>query len=236
MNILTKLFDFIDYRISLLSNKLFTKYLRKKGMRIGENVLFTNRKTLDIDLHKPSLVEIGDNVFINRGFSLLTHDYVSHVFLNIYHEYVSSTGKVKIGNNVAFGRNVSILKGCTIGDNVFIGFGSIVTKDIPSNCVAVGIPARVVCSIDEYYTKRKKLYAEEAFEYARSIKEAYGREPRVSDFYEEFPLFIDGNKSHKFKKEIPTIESQYGESYSNYVKNHKAMFTDFEEFLKQAFK
>ncbi len=233
MNIFTKLFNFLDYRISLLTNKTFTNYLRRKGMRIGDNVLFTNRKTLDIDLHKPSLVEIGNNVFINRGFSLLTHDYVSHVFLNIYNDYVSSTGKVKIGNNVAFGRNVTVLKGCTIGDNVFVGFGSIVTKDIPPNSVVVGAPARVVCSIDEYYNKRKNLYAEEAFEYAKSIKEAFKREPKITDFYEEFPLFINGKDSHKYLDILP-IKDQYGDSFNKYVNEHKALFNDFEEFLVKA--
>jgi acetyltransferase-like isoleucine patch superfamily enzyme len=155
MDIITKFFNWFEFKVSLISNERYTKYLRKKGMRIGKNVIFTNRSTLDIDLHKPTLVEIGDNVFINRGFSLLTHDYVSHVFLNVYNDYVSSTGKVTIGNNVAFGRNVSILKGVSIGDNVFIGFGSIVTKDIPSNCVAVGVPAKVICTLDKYYNKEK---------------------------------------------------------------------------------
>ncbi|TYP97345.1 hypothetical protein C7447_10429 [Tenacibaculum adriaticum] len=88
MNFLKKTVDSIEYKLALLTNKSFTNYLRRKGIKVGENVLFTNRKTLDIDLHKPSLVEIGNNVFINRGFSLLTHDYVSHVFLNIYHDYM----------------------------------------------------------------------------------------------------------------------------------------------------
>lgn len=233
MNILIKLLNSIDYKISLLTNKSYTKYLRRKGMRIGENVIFTNRATLDIDLHKPSLVEIGNNVFINRGFTLLTHDYVSHVFLNIYNDYVSSTGKVTIGNNVAFGRNVAILKGCTIGDNVFIGFGSVVTKNIPANSVVVGVPAKVICSIDEYYHKRKSMYAEEAFEYARSIKEAFGREPRISDFYEEFPLFINGTDSNKYLNILP-IKSQYGEAYTEFVRKHKAVFKNFDDFIKNA--
>lgn len=233
MNFIIKIKHSINYKLALLTNSTFTRYLRRKGMRIGENVIFTNRKTLDIDLHKPSLVEIGNNVFINRGFSLLTHDYVSHVFLNVYNDYVSSTGKVTIGNNVAFGRNVTVLKGCTIGNNVFIGFGSIVTKDIPSNSVAVGSPAKVICSLDDYYIKRKKLYMEEAFEYARSIKNAYNRTPIISDFYEEFPLFIDGAESDKFKDLLP-IKEQYGNSYKYFLKNHTSPIKGFDEFLRQA--
>lgn len=54
------------------------------------------------------------------------------------------------------GENVTILKGVTIGDNVIIGIGSIVNKDIPSNSIAVGVPAKVIGSYDDYYAKRKK--------------------------------------------------------------------------------
>lgn len=51
--------------------------------------------------------------------------------------------------------NCTVLKGVTIGDNCIIGIGSIVTKDIPANSVAIGNPAKVVCSLDEYFEKRK---------------------------------------------------------------------------------
>ena len=51
---------------------------------------------------------------------------------------------------------VAFLKGVTIGDNCIIGFGSVVTRDIPANSVAVGAPARVVGSVDDYYKKEVK--------------------------------------------------------------------------------
>ncbi|SHN17932.1 serine acetyltransferase [Mucilaginibacter sp. OK098] len=50
----------------------------------------------------------------------------------------------RIGNNVDIGANVCIIGGVTIGDNVVIGAGSVVTKDVPADCVAVGNPARVL--------------------------------------------------------------------------------------------
>ena len=55
-----------------------------------------------------------------------------------------SKGKVEIGNNVWLGYNVVILPGVYIGDNVTIGANSVVTKSIPSNCVAAGIPAKII--------------------------------------------------------------------------------------------
>ena len=52
-----------------------------------------------------------------------------------------------MGNNVWIGGNVTVLPGVSIGDNVVIGAGSVVTKDIPSNVVAVGNPCRVIKEI-----------------------------------------------------------------------------------------
>ncbi len=51
---------------------------------------------------------------------------------------------VKIGNNVWLGSEVTILKGVTIGDNAVIGAKSLVTKNIPANCIAAGVPAKVI--------------------------------------------------------------------------------------------
>jgi serine acetyltransferase len=66
---------------------------------------------------------------------------------------------IKVGSNVFLGSGVIILSGVKIGDNVVIGSGAVVTKDIPSNCVAAGIPARSIKSIEEYFrdTKAKTL-------------------------------------------------------------------------------
>lgn len=62
-------------------------------------------------------------------------------------------GPIKVGNNVSIGWNAIIMPNVTIGDNCIIGAGAIVTKDIPSNTIAVGVPARVIGSIDEYRSK-----------------------------------------------------------------------------------
>lgn len=56
---------------------------------------------------------------------------------------------IKVGNNVWFGGNVSVMPGVTIGDNTVIGGGSVVTKNIPSGVVAVGNPCRVLREITD---------------------------------------------------------------------------------------
>lgn len=64
--------------------------------------------------------------------------------VNAYPYYFLSNVKSQIGNRVWLGGGVIVLPGVTIGDNTTIGAGSVVTKDIPANCVAVGNPCKVV--------------------------------------------------------------------------------------------
>ncbi len=65
------------------------------------------------------------------------------------------TKPIVLGDNVYIGNNVIILPGVTIGSNVVIGAGAIVSRDIPDNSVAVGVPVRVIKTTDEYLEKLK---------------------------------------------------------------------------------
>lgn len=213
------------------SSERYCRYLRDKGVEIGEGT-HINARTCLIDITRPSLVTIGNNCYINEHFTLLTHDYVTKVFLHTCKGFINSSGRVSIGNNVSFGQNVMVLKGVAIGDNCFIGAGSVVTKDIPSNTIAVGVPCKVIMTLDEYYDKRLLRCEEEAFDYARSIKERYGRRPETKDFWEEFHLFVSGDQVENFP-EIP-IRKQLGPDFARYVKCHKAKYSSFDDFLKEA--
>lgn len=144
-------------------------------------------------------------------------------------DFLPSSGRVSIGNNVLTGRNVTILKGVTIGDNVFIAVGSIVTKDIPSNSIDAGAPCKVIMPLEEYYQKRKRDYEKEALDYARSIRERFMREPRPEDFWEEFPLFVSGDEVGNYPQ-IP-IKYQLGPSYEQYIKDHRAKYKSFMDFV-----
>ena len=68
---------------------------------------------------------------------------------------------IRIGRNCWLGANVSVMPGVTIGDNVVIGAGSVVTKDLPSNVIAVGNPCKILREVNdhdrEYYFKDKKI-------------------------------------------------------------------------------
>lgn len=219
-----------ELRWARTSPKRYIAYLRRIGIKVGEDLWVTPKvKTLKIDVTRPSLIEIGNQVRLNQNLTILTHDGGYYVLRNKYKEFIPQSGRVKIGNNVYFERNVNIFKGVTIGDNCIIGFGSIVTKDIPSNSVAVGAPAKVVSTLDEYYKKRKEKCVPEALDYALSIQERFNRRPRIEEFWEEFPLFLNGDEECP---KLP-IKFQMGPSYEYYRKNNKAIFNGFDDFIKK---
>ena len=126
---------------------------RKLGVRVGKNFTVTGKVSYSSE---PYLITIGDDVRISDNVRFITHDGGMHVIRQYKNIPADSFGRINIGNNVFIGMNSMILPNVTIGNNVIIGCGSIVTKDIPDNSVAVGIPARVIETIDEYYKKNKK--------------------------------------------------------------------------------
>ena len=108
------------------------------NIEIGEN-FYSNHNLIILD---PAKVIFGDNVFIGPNCSFYTPEHPIDVELrNSGLEYARP---IKVGSNVWFGGNVTVLSGVTIGDNVVIGAGSVVVKNIPSNVIAVGNPCRVI--------------------------------------------------------------------------------------------
>ena len=214
------------------NSKSYINYLRKAGVLIGENTFIRDPKSFGIDLQRAHLITIGSNVRFNYNNRLIAHDATAKVFRLKYNDYLPSNGHITIGNNVWFARNASVLKGVTIGDNCIIGYGATVTRDIPANSVAVGTPAKVVCSLDEYYEKRKKAALQESFEFARGIVERFHRRPVPEDFRESFVWFVSGKDMDKYPG-IP-FKHQLGPAYNHYKTHHVAKFASFDDFLKAA--
>lgn len=92
------------------SSEHLLKYYKNKGVKIGSGTFVLDPKKIQIDITRPELLEIGENVFLHRGTIILTHDWASWCFVNSHNEFIPSHGKVKIGNNVWLGENVTILK------------------------------------------------------------------------------------------------------------------------------
>ena len=135
-------------------------YLRKNKIfgYIGENVLIMDRK---IPLYA-RLIRIHNNVKIASNVTFVTHD-VTHSMLNTMlgeNKYRETVGCIEIMDNVFIGTNVTILNNVRIGSNVIVAAGAVVTKDVPDNVVVGGVPARVICTMDEYLAKRTERYPE----------------------------------------------------------------------------
>ena len=136
-------------------------YSRKQGVRIGQNCsIMGNSFPFGTE---PYLVTIGDHVRINDGVRFFTHDGSVWVLRGLAGEEgfpknlnnIDLFGKITVGNNVQIGSNALILPNVSIGNNVIIGAGAIVTRSVPDNSVAVGIPARVISSIGDFYKKHR---------------------------------------------------------------------------------
>lgn len=108
-------------------------------------------------------IYIGDHVYIAPNVVLTTAGHpMAREIRDLGYQFNAS---IHIGNSVWIGANAVVLPGITIGDNCVIGAGSVVTKDIPANSVAVGNPCRVLRQINEhdyeYYWRDKKIEPEE---------------------------------------------------------------------------
>lgn len=174
---LEKLYDYNATRPSQTEKR--NKLLKEMFAEIGENCY------IEPPLHANwagKNVHFGKNVYANFNLTLVddTHIYVGDYTMLGPNVVLASAGHpilpelreriyqynipVRIGKNCWLGAGVIVLPGVTIGDNSVIGAGSVVTKDIPANVVAVGTPCRVLRKIDERdkqtYFKNRKIKPE----------------------------------------------------------------------------
>ena len=124
-------------------------------VHFGENIYANYNLTLVDDTH----IYVGDYTMFGPNVTLAT---AGHPILpELRQRGLQYNMPIHIGSNCWIGAGVIILPGITIGDNVVIGAGSVVTKDLPSNVVAVGNPCRVLREVNEhdkeYYFKDHRI-------------------------------------------------------------------------------
>lgn len=230
---LKKILRKIIYR-NKASSEDYVKYLKNLGCIIGEGTKFFVPQKCTIDVTRPWLINIGKNVQITEGVTILTHGYDWSVLKGIYGEILGSSGKVTIGNNVFIGMKATILKGVTIGNNVIIGANSLVNKDIPDNVVVAGNPAKVIMSIDDYYKKRQKRQLDEAVESCVEYYKKYNEWPNKK-FMREFVWLFE---SRDINVDNDEVFSEIGKLVGNYetTKKHfyktRGKFKNYDEFLE----
>lgn len=121
--------------------------MKRRGLKVGKNFVLAGSY---LDLRFLHLITMGDDVRLSKN-TLLAHDASMNASLGY-----SRIGKITIGNRVFIGYETIILPGVTIGDDVIIGAGSVVTHDIPSRSIAMGNPAKVTGTLDDFLKRKKK--------------------------------------------------------------------------------
>ena len=214
------------------SSDTYVRFLRSKGVRVGQDVTIYVPQKTTIDLQHPWMIEIGDHVRITQGVVILAHDYSWYVLKGLSGAVYGASGYVKIGNNVFIGMNAIITRNVTIGNNVIIGAGSVVTKDCADNGVYAGNPARKIMDIDAFCCKREDAQLAEARELAREYYKVYGKKPDPEIFHEYFPLFsyVDAVQANPVFHE-KTGKHGNREMTEEYLADHKPAFEDYEAFL-----
>ncbi len=171
---LDKLYDFNMTRPTELDKR--AEMLKDMFFEIGENCYIEPPFHAN---HAGAHIHFGKNVYCNFNLTMVddTHIYVGDYTMFGPNVTVATAGhpilpelrekayqynmEVRIGKNCWIGAGAVILPGVTIGDNTVVGAGSVVTKNLPSNVVAVGNPCKVLRKINEhdkeYYFKDRKI-------------------------------------------------------------------------------
>lgn len=126
-------------------------------MKIGEGCVIMT--AVDSFGSEPWLIELGNRVLLTRGVLFITHDGSSRLFrasIPNGSRFGNRFGRILVHDDSFIGVNSILLPGVEIGPNSIVGVGSVVNKDVPPNMVYAGVPARPICTLDEYIEKYKE--------------------------------------------------------------------------------
>lgn len=223
---------FIKRRLGIMSSQDFVEYLREHDVSVGQGTHFFDWENTIVDIQRPWLLEIGEYCKITSGVTILAHDYSRSVLRRVYGEIIEGGVKTIIGNNVFLGINTIVLPGTNIGDNSIVGAGSVCRGIYPPNCVIAGNPAKVICSLEDYYSKRKERYIDEAIETACHYYRKYHKWPDVHSMGEFFPLYLDRANEAIISNNLNTrlCGDNKDEIEEAFIASTK-VFESFDEFL-----
>lgn len=172
-------------------NKFFSRDpladLIDRGLVVGKN--FNMQNEVLIDRNHCWHITIGDDVTLAPRVYILAHDASTKRQLGY-----TKIGKVRIGHRVFVGAASVILPGVTIGDDVIIGVGTVVTGDIPDGSLAVGVPAKVVGTVEQFMAKRTReidLYPCFGEEYTERKQVTNAKKSKMNELMKDGFGFVD---------------------------------------------
>lgn len=215
------------------NNEVFVKYLRSKGAVIGENTRFVAPKKTLVDDARLDYITIGNNCCFSHA-TIMAHDYSWYVLAGAYSAMLPDAGgEVKIGNNCFIGYEAVILKGTTIGDNCIIGARAVVKGTIPPNTVWGGVPAKQICTLDDFLKKRLSTQLKDALYRRDHIRTKYNRNPTIKEMAWFGFIFLERTEEN-YKEYLERLEFngvRNDEAIKVLFFSTKPKYKSFEEFL-----
>ncbi|KAA0126503.1 acyltransferase [Chryseobacterium sp. SN22] len=155
---------------------IYIKISIARGLKVGKDVIFVEAPDFGSE---PFLIEIGDRTKITAGCRFVNHDGAMYVIRSMEkYKDARNFGRIKLGKNCFVGNNCLFLPGSQMGNNCILGAGSVLNSTMPDNSVYAGIPAKFICSIEDYGNKalaNNVMYPRE-LEPERAKLEAYIKE------------------------------------------------------------
>lgn len=238
MNLIKRVITAIKHPGSIMHpnnwcNEAFIEYIESMGGVVGKGTRFITPIKCHFDINRADYIKIGNNCCLSM-VSILAHDFSWYTFLESKDTLLPDAGgKVIIGNNCFIGYQALILKDTCIGDNVIIGARSVVKGNIPSNTVWAGVPAKQLCTIDEYFERKFNNRIKEAIKRREHIRTEKKRNPTIAEMGWFGFLFIERTKE-AYDKYFKSLDFN-GIVDNPLVRNHffktQPLYSSFEEFL-----
>ena len=186
--------------------------LKAAGMHIGQGVNLP--ASTWIDSTHCYLIRIGDWCGFGQQCVILAHDAQMDEFLD-----AGELGKVNIHHSCHFGSRTVILPGVEIGPRTIVGANSVVSNSLPPDTVCAGVPAKVICSLDQYLERhRERLATARHFPWAEYNIEALTPERRqeVLDALDAGPCYMTGGFSLELQGLGGTSRTPHNETAQPY--------------------
>ena len=134
--------------IVALMKHYWLKRLISRGLQIADDCRMVDRPNFGSE---PYLISIGKHVTISGGVSFITHDGGSWVFRGRErYGNVIKYGRITVHDNCFIGYRSILMPGISIGPNSVVASGAVVTRDVHPNNVYGGVPAKFICSVEDY--------------------------------------------------------------------------------------